>query len=447
MEASPKPNGVLAAIEERVPIGKALRSFLHESIPGGARWAYVFGSMCLALIALQAITGIVIAAYYVPSPDHALTTLEYVEKEVPFGRVLLGVHHWGANILVGLVLVHVAQAFVFGAYKRPREAVWLSGVVLLLLVQAFHFTGYALPWDQEGYWATEVGTALARNTPFIGEWVMRMMRGGPEVGAVTLTHFFAIHVMVLPAIVGGAILLHLVFLRLVGPAGSFRTANEAPRREHTGFFPHQVFKDAVAITLLVAMVVGLAAWQYHPHRALANPSDTSFLPRPEWNFLFLFQIQKLFPGSLEWLAALVVPALLVGMVAAVPFVDRSETRDPRRRAGVLVAGFAVAFGVVALTGMAVASDKATVAWIKDPDVRAGEKLYQANECLTCHKLRGDGAGSGPDLSFIGANRTSERIRQYIKDPDSLYEDTSMPPYKRLTDRELDQVTKYLVSMK
>mgnify|MGYP000925897857 FL=1 len=157
MDATRSPTtGLLDALEERVPLRKALGAFLHESIPGGARWSYVFGSMCLALIGLQAITGIVIAAYYVPSPDHALATLEYVEKEIPLGRVLLGVHHLGANVLVGLVLVHVAQAFVFGAYKRPREVVWLSGVVLLLLVQAFHFTGYALPWDQEGYWATEV---------------------------------------------------------------------------------------------------------------------------------------------------------------------------------------------------------------------------------------------------------------------------------------------------
>ncbi len=193
---TPRDSGWLDA---RLPVRSVWMSFLAERIPGGARWAYVFGSLCLVLLAVQILTGVAIAFFYVPAPNAALASITYFSTAVPFGRIVLGIHHWSANIFVGVVLLHVAQTFVYGAYKKPRELVWLSGVVLLLLVQGFHFTGFVLPWDQKGYWATEVGASIMKATPLVGDLLMRVMCGGEELGALTLSHFYAVHVLLLPA--------------------------------------------------------------------------------------------------------------------------------------------------------------------------------------------------------------------------------------------------------
>jgi ubiquinol-cytochrome c reductase cytochrome b subunit len=217
MTHEPQPKGPW--IETRLPVRRLWQGFLRESIPGGARWAYVFGSLCLALLGVQLLTGVALVCFYVPSPDHALASLTYLAGDIPWGRVVLGLHHWSANLLVGVIGLHLLQTFLWGAYKRPRELVWWSGIGLLLLVQAFHFTGFALPWDQAAYWATEVGTSIVGTIPAVGPYLLKILRGGEEVGAITLTHFYALHIVVLPGIVAVLVILHLICLRLVGPGG------------------------------------------------------------------------------------------------------------------------------------------------------------------------------------------------------------------------------------
>jgi ubiquinol-cytochrome c reductase cytochrome b subunit len=429
----------------RLPVGNLWSTFLAERIPGGARWAYVFGSLCLALLAVQFLTGVTIALFYVPEPDAALASISYLSSDIACGRIVLGIHHWSANIFVGVVLLHVAQTFLYGAYKKPRELVWLSGVALLLLVQGFHFTGFVLPWDQRGYWATEVGTAIISTTPLVGNLLMRVIRGGEELGALTLSHFYAVHVLILPAAVILFAVLHLACLRWVGPAGSWRPARPAAERKQ--FFPHQVLKDAIAIALVLAFIVGLAIFDYAPPATVADPTEASFLPRPEWNFLFLYQLQRYFPGSLEWLGTMVVPGLLVLFLIAVPFLDRRSERSPLRRFGVVFGGVTVASLVAVLTALAVASDPATWAYVTRPTVREGARLYAENDCATCHKVRGEGASSGPDLSFIGQAREIDWLRTYVRDPDSLNPATTMPPYKSLSEEEINAIAVYLKSLR
>lgn len=431
-------------MEDRLPLGRLFHSFLEERIPGGASWAYVFGSICLALLGVQFLTGIALAFFYVPSPDHALISIRYVADEIPLGRLVLGLHHWSANIFVGVIGVHLLQTFLWGAYKRPRELVWWSGIGLLLLVQAFHFTGFTLPWDQKGYWATEVGTSIAGSVPVMGAYVLKLMRGGEELGAVTLTHFYAIHIAILPGIIVALAIAHLVCLRIAGPAGSWRSI-ATPATPN--FYPQQVLKDAIAITLVVSFIFLLAYFAYSPPTTVADPTDTSVLPRPEWNFLFLFQLLRYFPGALEWVGATVVPGALVVLLFLLPFLDWQEERSPFHRRATIAAGFGIIAGIGLLTALAVFSDRAAVAYWLNPTVRTGAQLYAENDCASCHKIRGEGSGSsGPDLSFIGNVREIEWMKQYIRDPDSLNADTTMPPFKRLSEAELDQLATYLKSL-
>jgi ubiquinol-cytochrome c reductase cytochrome b subunit len=429
----------------RFPLRQLWETLLNESIPGGASWAYVFGSICLALLGVQFLTGIGLAFFYVPSPDHALTSITYIANDIPFGRIVLGLHHWSANIFVGVIALHMLQTFLWAAYKRPREFVWWSGIGLLLLVQAFHFTGFTLPWDQKGYWATEVGTAIAGSVPGVGPYILKVMRGGEELGALTLTHFYAIHVVILPGAIVALTIFHLISLRLAGPAGSWRTSHST--ETHTSdFYPGQVLKDAIAITLVVSFIFALAAFSYTPPTSPADPTDTSVLPRPEWNFLFLFQLLRYFPGALEWVGATLVPGALVTVLFLLPFLDRGAVRSPRQRRGIVVAGLGVLGGIGALTALAAFSDRAAVAYLLNPAVRAGALIYAENDCASCHKIRGEGSASGPDLSFIGKTREVEWMKQYIHNPDSLNPDSTMPPFKGLTEEELDQLTVYLKSL-
>jgi quinol-cytochrome oxidoreductase complex cytochrome b subunit len=162
-------------------------------------WFYTLGSATLFVAVNQAITGILLTIYYVPTPDHAYDSVQYITTQVAGGWLIRGLHHWGASVMVVLVVLHMLRVIFYGAYKYPREVTWLTGVVLLLLVIGFGFTGYLLPWDQKSYWATTVGTRIAGVAPFLGDWILRIMRGGPDLSAVTLARFFGAHVWVLPA--------------------------------------------------------------------------------------------------------------------------------------------------------------------------------------------------------------------------------------------------------
>src|SRR5574340_74297 len=198
------------------PLGHTL---LDEPIPGGASWIYVFGSATLFLFCLQATTGMFLALYYVPSPDSAYDTVQFIQHDITFGWFVRGLHHWGASAVMVAIGLHLLQVYLYGAYKRPHELMWMVGIGLLLLMLTFGFTGYLLPWDQNAYWATQVGTNMVASVPLVGDVLVRLLRGGETLGALTLSRFFALHTLFLPALIIGGILLHLFILRRVGPAG------------------------------------------------------------------------------------------------------------------------------------------------------------------------------------------------------------------------------------
>jgi quinol-cytochrome oxidoreductase complex cytochrome b subunit len=165
---------------------------------------------------MQAVTGIFLAVYYVPSPESAYNSIQYIMNDVAFGWLIRGIHHWGATLMVIIVFLHMLRTFYFAAYKFPREITWLSGVILLLATLGMGFTGYLLPWNQRSYWATTVGTEIAGTVPVIGDFIMRVLRGGTGLSGVTLARFFAVHIWVIPAVIIALIGVHLYLVIRIG---------------------------------------------------------------------------------------------------------------------------------------------------------------------------------------------------------------------------------------
>jgi quinol-cytochrome oxidoreductase complex cytochrome b subunit len=185
-------------LDERMGWHAVWEAIFLRKVPK-VNWFYTLGSATLFVAVNQAVTGILLTIYYVPTPDHAYDSVQYITTQVAGGWLIRGLHHWGASVMVVLVVLHMLRVIIYGAYKYPREVTWMTGVVLLLVVIGFGFTGYLLPWDQKSYWATTVGTRIAGVVPFLGDWILRIMRGGNDLSAVTLARFFGAHVWVLPA--------------------------------------------------------------------------------------------------------------------------------------------------------------------------------------------------------------------------------------------------------
>jgi quinol-cytochrome oxidoreductase complex cytochrome b subunit len=209
---------VLDWLDERLGLAGIYSTVLDRKMPK-VNWWFTLGSSSLFLFAMQAVTGILLTVYYVPSPDHAYDSVQYIMTGVPFGWLIRGIHHWGASLMVIMVFAHMLRTFYFGAYKYPRELTWLTGVVLLLTTLGMGFTGYLLPWNQRAYWATTVGTQIAGNAPFIGPYITQVMRGGTDLSAVTLARFFSVHIWILPAIILAMIGVHLYLIIRLGIAG------------------------------------------------------------------------------------------------------------------------------------------------------------------------------------------------------------------------------------
>ncbi|MCK6551789.1 cytochrome b N-terminal domain-containing protein, partial [Myxococcota bacterium] len=252
-------NRFLDELDARIGHKALLHEALDEPVPGGASWAYVFGSAALILFFVQLGTGIVLATYYSASATDAWASIAYLEREITMGAFVRGLHHHAAGGMVVIVILHLVQVTLFGAYKKPREGNWLSGLALLGLVLAFALTGYLLPWDQTGYWATKVATSIAGTVPVVGPTIQAIAQGGNDYGNLTLTRFYAIHVIVLPLGTLALLGIHVALFRKHGitPSPSKSDAELASKAEK--FWPKQVAYDAVFGLVVVGAVCWLAA--------------------------------------------------------------------------------------------------------------------------------------------------------------------------------------------
>jgi quinol-cytochrome oxidoreductase complex cytochrome b subunit len=204
-------------VDERLEMHDYIKKdILDKPIPKGLNLSYCFGGITFFLFVMLAVTGYFMTLYYVPSPEQAYDAVDYLTFEVPMGQVIRGVHHWSGNLMMVTIFLHMIRVFIYGAYKKPREINWMSGVGLLCLVMGFGFTGYLLPWDQKAYWATKVGTSVMGTVPVVGDYALRIMRGGSDLGALTLTRFYTLHVLFLPLVTVIFLIAHFVMIRKQG---------------------------------------------------------------------------------------------------------------------------------------------------------------------------------------------------------------------------------------
>ena len=328
-----------------------MRHVLYERVPGGARWRYVWGSTLAFAFFVQLVTGVILWAAYSPATTTAWGSVYYIQHEMTGGWFLRGIHHFMAQAMVVLLAIHLLQVVWDGAYRAPREVNFWMGLVLMLIVLALSLTGYLLPWDQKGYWATRVATNLVGITPLVGEKAQELVVGGTNYSHATLTRFFALHAGVLPALLIGCLVVHLALFRRHGLCAKL------PLKKSDGYFwPDQVLKDAVACLAVMAVVGGLS-WYFHGAE-LTAPADGARqyeAARPEWYFLFLFQFLKLFHGETgEIIGAIVIPGLLMAVLFAMPLLGRRPVGH-YFNLGFLFAVFA---GIVYLTVAAFQEDAA-----------------------------------------------------------------------------------------
>ncbi len=206
---------VMDWLDERIGWRGIWEMIFLRKIPK-VNWLYTLGSATLFVAVNQIVTGILLTIYYVPTPDHAYDSVQYITTQLPAGWLIRGLHHWGASAMVVLAVIHMIRVILYGSYKFPREMTWFSGVGLLLIVMGFGFTGYLLPWDQKAYWATTVGTRIAQVTPIIGDSILKLLRGGDDLSAVTLARFYGGHVWFLPVALMGLLGLHLYLVIRIG---------------------------------------------------------------------------------------------------------------------------------------------------------------------------------------------------------------------------------------
>jgi ubiquinol-cytochrome c reductase cytochrome b subunit len=467
-------------LDLRTGLGALLHEALDEPIPGGARWAYVFGSVLLFLFISQTITGIFLALYYVPSATSAHTTVAYIVKEVTGGSFLRSLHAYGSSAVVIVVLLHLTQTYLYGAYKGRRELLWISGCVLLALMLAMAFTGYLLPWDQKAYFATTVGTNMASDVPFIGTWIKRFMRGGDEMGTLTVSRFFVAHVFILPAVLIAFVASHVYLFRKAGAAGPPSEDPLNPKLPTQRFYPKQVVMDTIVALVMILILGSLAHFAPTELGPTANPADTQYVPRPEWYYLPIFQWLKYWRGPYAIFGIIVIPAITATLLVLVPFIDRRLERRAWRRP-IAVSVFVLILGGFVFMGLmsvrddqrdpsiakqvsrqheetqqfmrepfepegAASSLSAPVVAVLDPLAAAGKKVYEGESCDACHGEGGIGSAAAPKLAGATAQKSTAELSNLLKKPTPKMIDGGMQAVN-VSDEDLKALITYIKSLK
>ena len=412
--------GMLEWLDNRTGYRALLQGVLYERIPGGARWRYIWGSTLVFAMVVQLITGVVLWSAYSANAQGAWESVWFIQNQMTGGWLVRGIHHYMAQVTIVLLVLHLMQVLIDGAYRAPREVNFWFGLILLQLVLGLSLTGYLLPWDQKGYWATKVATSIASMTPVVGPGLQQLLVGGSEYGHLTLTRFFVLHAGILPAAVALLIVGHIYLFRRHGV-----TVPKRAREKPDGYFwPEQVLRDGVASLIVMATVLGLVLWSGGAHLgAPADPAEPYAAARPEWYFLFLFQWLKYFPAGWEVIGAQVIPGLVLALVAAMPVIGGWKYGH-RFNVGVATALLA---GIVMLTWQARVQDSTDpefvsaqaeaevmaersselaaalsgipveggLAMLRADPLTQGPRIFEAN-CSQCHRFEGhDGLGGQP----------------------------------------------------
>ncbi len=445
--------------ESRTGWGRLKHTLLLEPLPGGSRWAAAFGSLLLFTFLLQAITGILLAMSYAPAVKTAWPSVTFIQEQLPLGWYIRALHHWGASLMIILALFHLIQVFVWGAYKRPRELTWMVGVLLLMCLIGLAFTGYLLPWDEKAYWATRVGLGIVGTVPWVGDSLRAILQGGPDLGNLTLTRFFALHGFILPISLSLLAVVHVYLFRLQGVTPPWWRSPEQLEAQAEPFWPGQVLKDALLALLLL---VGLGVWCLYYPAPLGAEADPArpFEARPKWYFMFLFRLLRYFEGTYEIVGTFVLPTAFCVVLFLWPLLDRNPRRDPRRRPLAITLLLLATAGLLGSTIYAIVTDvrlpEPTMAAALEPNALPSAGPIQTlqvvgayrDNCSACHGE--DGGGSPvraampaiPDFRSMAwqTAKTDLEIVHQIQDG----KEPVMPPFRgKLSPKQIVGLAIYL----
>jgi ubiquinol-cytochrome c reductase cytochrome b subunit len=428
--------------DHRLQIAAPIRESAEHPVPrNAASWWYVFGSAALAVFALQLVTGILLAMVYVPSAAEAWSSLQSLNHEITLGWFVRALHGWGSNFMVAIVLIHMVQVFLFGAYKFPRELTWIVGVFLLLMTLGMAFSGQVLRFDQDAYWGLGIGASITSRMPVIGALAVKLMLGGPIIAGATLSRFFALHVFVIPGLLIAFVGLHLLMVlrlginewpmpgRLVKKATYETEYHELTRKDGAPFVPYAIWKDLFFVAIILLTVAG-CAWYFGPFGPSGRPDPTIIqtAPKPDYFFLWLYALLSLLPPSMETPALLIGPVIVIAVLILLPFLSGEGEKSWRRRpiAVLTILLTAISLGTLThLSGFTPWSPQMN-AWSGDPVPdrflhgttaleRQGALVFQVKQCRNCHSLGDAGGQRGPALDNVAVRLTQDQlIRQVIQ---------------------------------
>ncbi len=429
-------------LDHRLQLAGPIREAAEHQVPRNtASWWYVFGSAALVVFILQFVTGILLAMVYVPSAGEAWSSLQALNHQVAFGWFIRALHGWGSNFMVAIVLLHMVQVVLFGAYKFPRELTWVVGVFLLLTTLGMAFTGQIMRFDQDAYWGLGIGASIASRVPVAGPIIVSMMLGGPIIAGATLSRFFALHVFVIPGTLIALVCVHLLMVlklginewpmpgRLVKKATYERDYHELTRTDGMAFVPYAIWKDTFFAAFILIAVAG-CAWYSGPFGPTGQPDPTIIqtVPKPDYFFLWLYALLSLLPPSLETPALLIGPVVAIVALLLLPFLSGEGEKSWKRRPIAVLTILLVAMTLATFTHLAGYTPWSPHmnAWSGDPVParmlqgttaleRQGALVFQAKQCRNCHALGESGGQRGPQLDVVAVRLTEDQlIRQVIQ---------------------------------
>lgn len=412
-------------LEERLKISVVAKAAAKKVVPQHEQsfW-YYFGGMALFLLLVQIATGLLLMVYYQPGIETSHASVAYITDKVEFGSLIRSLHSWSANLMIAVVFIHMFCAYFMKAYRRPRELTWLTGFGLFMMSLGLGFSGYLLPWDKLAFFATKVGLQIMEQTPIVGHMMADLLRGGSDVGGATISRFFELHVILLPLGMMGLLGAHLLLVQLHGMSTPYSYANKPARlRKSIPFFGDFLYHDLFIWTLMMGALVFLATASPWELGEMADPWAAA--PegiKPEWYFMFMFQILKLLPAHIGPFEGEVVGIVGFGILGAlwalVPFWEGINK---------LTSKLATFYGIAAVVVITVGTISGYMPTPEAPLANtgttpiatagggsAGAELFKQN-CAACHSI-GGGPLVGPDLKGISQNRDREQLANFIVDP-------------------------------
>ncbi len=456
-------------LDQRLQLGAPIRETMQHPIPRTtASWAYVFGSAAMTAFGLQLVTGILLALIYVPSGGEAWNSLQILNHQISLGWFIRALHGWGSNFMLAIVLIHMVQVFLFGAYKFPRELTWILGVFLLLMTLGMAFTGQVLRFDQDAYWGLGIGASICSRVPFLGPLLVKLMLGGPIIAGHTLSRFFALHVFVIPGSLLLFIGLHVLLVlklginewpmpgRLVRRSDYLEKYHAMTHTDGVPFMPYGVWKDAV-FSGLILLCIAACALYFGPFGPSGQPDPRVIqtAPRPDFFFLWLYALLSLLPPSMETPVLLIGPVIALIVLLTLPFFSGEGEKSWKRRPIAVLTILLVAVALGTFTNLASHApwspvmDAGTGVPIpskflsgRTPLQVQGALVFQSKQCHNCHAFEEKGGKRGPALDEVAVRLTSDQLVRQV-----LQGGGNMPAYgKNLNPAETSALVAFLETL-